>query len=100
MSTGAIVGYKDAKGSFRGTTVNFDGDLAGDQLNEMFGGDRTALISWVEAGINGNGYRNLDEVYGDGDEPEVCTDADVARARTYGGSFLWVINDKGVVLKG
>lgn len=98
MSTGAIVGYKDSKDNFRGTMVNFDGDLAGDQLNEMFGGDRQALVDWVEAGIAGNGYRNLDEVYNDGDEPEVCNSSDVENSRRY-GSFIWLINEKGIVVK-
>lgn len=97
MSTNAIVGYKDAKGNFRGTSVNFDGDLAGEQLNEMLGGDRQALIDWVERGIAETGYRDLDETYNDEDEPVVYTDSHVAEERNM-GTYMWLVNDRGIVI--
>lgn len=98
MSTKALVGYKDENGNFRGTSVNFDGDLAGEQLNEMMGGDRPALIRWVEKGIAETGYRDLDETYNDEDEPVVYGESDVAGERRY-GTYVWLINESGIVIR-
>ena len=77
MSTGAIVGYTDENNVFRGTSVNFDGDLVGDELNQKFKGDREALVEWVERGIRETGYR------------------DTSTKEYY---HLWMISEQGEVL--
>lgn len=96
MSTNAVIGYKDEQGSFRGTSLQYDGDLAGEQLNEMLGGDRDSLIRWVEKGIAETGYRDLDETYND--EGEVCFNLNQAKEFAQFGGYIWLINDKGIVV--
>lgn len=93
MSTGAIVGYKNENDVFRGTSVNFDGDLVGDELNDKFKGDREALVAWVERGIRETGYRDTDETYDEGDEELYNFDQAVNQ-----GDYLWMISEQGEVL--